>query len=827
MIYHNSFKTQFLKLVEPNVQKPQLADVLKRNYLTGSALKLIEKEHDYVKIWERLRESFGNARLLLQNKLGCLDKIGGLNNLKGDDKIANALAGLTNAMMELSSLAEKHDLEGQLYEGGALEKVIVLIGRQRQRKFRSDTLNFCGSKKEEWSKLLEYLRRELRLHEKFVLDRKGAEMLGLSTPMSDKDKTLGKSSAHVLGSGEKIKCHICDKEGHTIVETKRGKKIIPYYACEKFAKFSAVERRAILESKGFCTTCLSPGAVKGPKHRCMFSNFCCPCPHPNGEKIHVLLCSEHKDDANHARILLKFKEKFILSSSKLPQYAKNIACFSNIVGITKLSQDWGDLDHEPDITDCAIYPLQRIEITGEMTLPDGQVKPVTFFLNLFFDGGCGEMVVSESAVDLLSSIGRAKQLTKGPLIITGVADQKSVCEKGTFSLCLPLWDGGNAVMSGLCIPKITATLPNFKLAQVEADLRRCCEEAGNMDLLRRFPKVFDSVGGDTHILLGSQYRRYFPKDIFETDTGLAVQQSVFKSPDGSRGVITGPHPVFSEIAKQCHSVYRAGTIFTEEFRIIREYSKLSGEAPLLGDDKPQLKSVDFDVPICCSMLDVSPVGEASYSVVLEISEDSDVSPVGGVSDPAGLEVPEDSDVSPLAEVSGPADLDVSDGSEVYVGKRPPKCIKTFEQVENSGTEVTYRCVDCRSCVRCKSGPRWEAVSIQEEIEQELIEKAVTVDPVLRRSRSRLPFIVPDPDNRLVDNEHVALKVYHRQIMKLSKSPEDKQAVLESEAKLQSLGFVDYVSNLSDEQKSLIQGDVLRNFIPWLAVWNDNSLSTPC
>ena len=94
-----------------------MADYLKSNYLGGSALILVEKETDYSKIWKRLLETFGNARLLLQNKLGALDKIGGLWKTKWNAKLTNTRAGLINTMTDLSSLASGHKIEGQLYEG--------------------------------------------------------------------------------------------------------------------------------------------------------------------------------------------------------------------------------------------------------------------------------------------------------------------------------------------------------------------------------------------------------------------------------------------------------------------------------------------------------------------------------------------------------------------------------------------------------------------------------------------------------------------------------------------------------------------------------------
>ena len=777
-----TFKTQFQTLVEPRNQKPYLADVLKRNYLSGSASKLVEKETDYAKIWERLKESYGNTRLMLQNKVGVLDKIGGLWHVKGDEKIVLALASLTNAMSDLSSLAEKHGLEGQLYEGGALEKVMHLIGRDRQRKFRKENLDFSGSKKEEWVKLSEYLKIDLKLHERFVSDAKAAQLLSLNSKPEKKDGSNAPSTVvHISGSASSAKCPLCDQLDHVVVETRRGNKIVPYYLCEKFAKASPAERRVMLESKGFCIACLFPGAKKGPPHKCRFTNFCCPGTH--SEKIHILLCGDHKSDQNHVDTLQKFKDKFVLSHSNFPNFTKNIACFSNTVAIAKVSVSWGSLNPLPDITDSAIYPLQRIEITGVITDGD-ETRIVRFVLNIFYDGGCGGMIVSESAVEMLTVLGRAKQLEPGPIIVRGVADQKSVCEKGSFVICLPLCDGRNAEMSGLCIPKITQTMPDYRLNDVEADLRKECEQSGQMDLLNRFPKLPDVVGGETHILLGSQYRKYFPKHIFEMENGLTLQESVFNSPCGSRGVVTGPHPAFTAAERQCHSVYQADCLFTEEYKVIRDhYTLLSDACELL--DTPVAESGDVEFPICCSLPeDIH--SELPHTCCCRFDE-----------------------------------------VEVYAGKRVPKCIKKFEELENTGTEVTYRCIDCRNCVRCKQGPRLEDVSIEQEFEQDVIEKVVTVDPESRRCSAKLPFIVPNPDNRLLDNEQDAVKAYRNQIRRLSKSPADKKSVVESEAKLQSLGFVDYFSNLTSEQRRKIFDACLRNFLIWLVVFNENSLSTPC
>ena len=52
-------------------------------------------------------------------------------------------------------------------------------------------------------------------------------------------------------------------------------------------------------------------------------------------------------------------------------------------------------------------------------------------------------------------------------------------------------------------------------------------------------------------------------------------------------------------------------------------------------------------------------------------------------------------------------------------------------------------------------------------------------------------------------------------------------VIRSERKSHDLGFVEFIKELSDEQKSKIDNSQVQYFIPWRAVWNGNSVSTPC
>ena len=116
-------------------------------------------------------------------------------------------------------------------------------------------------------------------------------------------------------------------------------------------------------------------------------------------------------------------------------------------------------------------------------------------------------------------------------------------------------------------------------------------------------------------------------------------------------------------------------------------------------------------------------------------------------------------------------------------------MKQFNRTENTGTEISYRCIKCQSWNACKSHENLETVSVKEEIEQDLINNSVSVHTKNQMAIASLPFI-HSPEERLAPNRHKAEKVYKQQLRKLANKPKDKEEVLKSEEKLQQLGYVD-------------------------------------
>ena len=179
-----TFRSEFEKLIQPTTLKRYWVDILKKKYLSGPALILVDKTDIISDVWKKLIEAYGNIKLLLQNKMGSVDKLQNLEKISGDEKLGNAIAKIINTMTDLSNLAETHNLECKLYIGGGLEKIFNVIGETRERKFLQENIDLESTtgattsdsevlaEKTTWEALKKFLQKELALCEKLTLMQK-------------------------------------------------------------------------------------------------------------------------------------------------------------------------------------------------------------------------------------------------------------------------------------------------------------------------------------------------------------------------------------------------------------------------------------------------------------------------------------------------------------------------------------------------------------------------------------------------------------------------------------------------------------------------------
>lgn len=485
-IDYYTFKSEFEKLIAPHVHAPLLPDHLKKNYLGGQARELVKEINNLDSIWDRLKQSYGNVENLMSKKLGEFDKGVPLGKAKGDEKVAQAITRTKNIMTDLKTLSEKHNIEQSLYHSSNISRILGGFGRKRQTHLTKVFVEGNLTEKEKWAEMIRYLEKELKITEQLVLLDKSNDQQ--STKKSS-DSSSGRENS-VLNSQEQNtdkKCFVCDRTDHVPFITNYGKSIINYISCKKFVDMTPKQRYEFLKRNFFCFQCLGPGRKKGHEGRC-FDKYKCPHnDHTGARGIHVLICDAHKEDDENKRLFELYKEKCITNTNIYPDYSLRITLHTEDMSYTV---EPGTPSSDDDTEVRGMYMLQTIKLFGRK-------------VNLFYDNGCGDMVIKKCLLDFLKKHNRILMKESEPKFLSGVGDVKSVCPHGKFEISIPTDDGPDAVMDGICLDKITSKFPTIPLDEIEKDIQDgFVESGGEIDDL---PKLTKSVGGETELMVGLNF----------------------------------------------------------------------------------------------------------------------------------------------------------------------------------------------------------------------------------------------------------------------------------------------------------------------------------
>ena len=167
-----------------------------------------------------------------------------------------------------------------------------------------------------------------------------------------------------------------------------------------------------LNKEGLCVKCLKPGVKRDSNHECD-DKYVCKKPFKNkfgkSRKClnHILVCGFHAKEKTNMDLIAEFRKEFIIKNkTKFDKFSQEVS-ISLHTGSQEFQNHMGKKsDEERDKLENAIFKFQTIEI-----------KNVKF--NLFFDSGCGDLVITKSAVDNLIKLNRAKQIAPGPMVRTG------------------------------------------------------------------------------------------------------------------------------------------------------------------------------------------------------------------------------------------------------------------------------------------------------------------------------------------------------------------------------------------------------------------------
>jgi hypothetical protein len=167
-------------------------------------------------------------------------------------------------------------------------------------------------------------------------------------------------------------------------------------------------------------------------------------------------------------------------------------------------------------------------------------------------------------------------------------------------------------------------------------------------------------------------------------------------------------------------------------------------------------------------------------------------------------------------------------SSVHKASIPIAYYRNMVDPEDNTTLVTFRCPVCAKCVKCKESPRTQAITLNEAVEQEIIERSVTINYKKKAVYVDLPFL-RDPveflskRHRSSDSYAMAIHVYKQQC----RLPENhKQKMREAHAELVQRGYMVNISDLDIPTQEMVMQAPFRHIYPWRIVAKEDSVSTP-
>jgi hypothetical protein len=141
--------------------------------------------------------------------------------------------------------------------------------------------------------------------------------------------------------------------------------------------------------------------------------------------------------------------------------------------------------------------------------------------------------------------------------------------------------------------------------------------------------------------------------------------------------------------------------------------------------------------------------------------------------------------------------------------------------EDKDEIINFRCDKCLKC-KCAASNTTRMISISEQVEQEAVEKSVTVDLETKSVYVDLPF-TKDPGEYLTakhganNNYHQSFKVYLSQCRLQEPKKVEIRKVVDD---LKARGFLKKLSELPAEQQQMIQNSPFQHYMCWRTVAND-------
>ena len=849
------FKTKYLEFADSrDYSLAEHLRTMKEVCLSGVAKAACQQMESVEEILKYLKGVYGQPRTLFDSKLKDFQKLGKCPGAPANKKRDWYIKTL-NKLEYLQTLCAKHNLLNDLYYSPILSEIHQNIPWRAEQEFMARIVRIDDgdlSKEDVFNETILYIKE---LVNESTVSLRFSQLLGLKEaekPPSQATKPFKKtyhveegtadfqgwaSSSFQSSTGgptavyavtspsapQEVVCKVC-KEKHTHM-----------FHCKKFQEAVVNDRFTITKACKVCMRCLRLDSELDLSDRRSWWNkhvdncetkwacdleFCGK--NAKARQMHLTMCFRHqKENKSRGEEFVKSLDRSLVPATTRFFYSE-VFCYPVLnVALPDPPVFSSSVEVLKDDPHPAIFMLQEIEI-AEFKRP----------LLAFYDSGCSNSAISEDAYQLLDT----QNIRSGPTEM-GVAGGSTITIPGGVER---FWlntttRNQKAEMQGLRMPMITASFPVYPLKKAFDSLQLAWENLQSAGL-PPLPEVPDQVGGKAvDVMIGISYLRYFPDLVFSLPSGLSIYRAKFQAPGGNLGILGGPH----EAWRACHNLAEVLTpaiFFSNEMLAYRIESNIIG-AQNLDFTHQRLAEEDDDY----NYFDLL----HGYAEVQQAPDENEDAKRAMEELLGPFEQTDFIDVKKSPRVSAPVDgedffctVQHCDKHQLSSGWTAPEYwnvtdhifnIKTeadaYENLEDVGAEISYRCLRCRNCADCRRGDLFEKTSLMEELEQAMIEECVWVDKDAGTLMSKLPF-TKDPITSLADNRQQAVKILDSQIRTISKNPQMKIDAMKAHDKLLSNGHVVAVNDLPADIKQLVVGSPRSYTIPWSCVAKEMSISTP-
>ena len=543
-----------------------------------------------------------------------------------------------------------------------------------------------------------------------------------------------------------------------------------------------------------CKDCVTNAKNNNPKPKAAYSIFFC-------------INDKHIKPSNTD--ILKGLEEFVPNfTSSLLNAPVNLACHLQILASVSdgtkpvsLSRPFSS-EESPQIFNTSSGCLEDPAVSDLILERNEDSIGVMQILNIgghniltLHDRGANQHLIDGPTAEKLGiKVHSQEQATVG--VISG---NKIWTGYGMYELYLgPTVDGKFYQLTCQGMKSITAGFPKYNLEEVN-------KEALEYADIHPSTPLPSYVGGDSiKLLIGLKNPELEPVCVLSLPSGIGLFKSVFKDIFGSVYCFGGPNRIVSDVHKKFSG--NVNHIYSYFMEVVNQYR---------GSPYSALKSI-LDPEIIDSGFGVCHYKEKSFSYSYQSSSGTDIRPTALTEgDLEDLELITYNDLEPISTDCPAVHCSCSSTIVALKAKVPLSKQKTYLDEEDKDDTINFRCEVCMRC-KCATSSTTRMISLTEQVEQEAIEKSVSIDIENKKVLVDLPFTSPPEiflsERHGADNNYSqASKVYKSQC----RLPDIKRDhVRQVVSDLQKKGFLKKLSDLPDNHNKLVKDSPFKHYMPW-------------